>query len=325
MNSALPEKPPTLLKLAADLFEDPAEQAAFADAVLKIHPYRPALAWLGDRPDSVAFRVEPPAPWQPSFVDRLRRDQRPGQTAWHDEGRFYCLTFSSVFECAVFGNLSVEHPQVVDLCAAPGGKSVMAARHLSPARLVSNEVVGKRTAPLIANLRRCRVPHAAVTSLDTAVIAEQAPAAADLVIVDAPCSGQSMIAKGKQVADAFHNRVVNHNRNRQRRILLHAARIVKPGGLVAYMTCTYAEKENEDNLSWLRQHRPELVPEKVPALADAGFQSHLADFPCYRMWPHHGNGVGGFTSLLRHTGDPADSADPAGTLDNLNAVWNSPD
>lgn len=312
------DKSPKLIKLAADLFSDSAEQEAFADSVLKTHPYRPALVWTQPRPDESPFKSEEPEDWQPDFVDRLHRDQRPGQHDWHNEGRYYCLTFSSVMEARVLGNVPANPAVVIDLCASPGGKSVLAWRMLNPGLLISNEVIGKRTAQLISNLRRCAVHPACATSLDSVVLAERCPATADLVIVDAPCSGQSLIAKGKHENACFHSHVINHNRNRQRRILLNATKLVKPGGHLAYMTCTYAEKENESNLRWLIKHQPQLIPEEVPALSP--FQSHLADFPCYRMWPQNDLGAGGFTSIFRN--QSPGTAEPL-ELERLDPVWRS--
>lgn len=316
--SASAAPPPKLLKLARDLFADETEQVAFCDTVLKRHPYKPALVWLRERPAAHPFKCEDPQAWQPDFVDRLRRDQRPGQDPLHAAGHYYCMTFSSVFESCVFGVVPPEPELVVDLCAAPGGKSVFAARLLRPRMLVANEVIQKRTAQLIANFRRCAIAPAMVTAQDSATLAERAPACADLVIVDAPCSGQSLIAKGKQVTGCFHNHIINHNRNRQRRILGNAVKLVQPGGHLAYLTCTYAEKENEGNLRWLLEKFPEFAAVPVPALAS--FQSRLADFPCYRMWPQDGLGAGGFAAVLKNhcDGDTA-SRHPS----RFDPVWNS--
>jgi len=300
------------MKLAASLFADPEEQGAFADSVLKRHPYRPALVWLGERPAESPFRNEPPLPWQPDFVDRLRRDQRPGQDARHEAGEYYLMNLASVFEAMVFSEIPRPPELVVDLCASPGGKSVFAWRLLRPGFLLSNEVIGKRTAPLIANFKRCRIAPGAVSSLDPAVIAGRCPDSADLVIVDAPCSGQSLIAKGKRVTACFHNHVINHNRNRQRRILSQAASIVRPGGFVAYMTCTYAEKENEGNLQWFLKNFAEF--EAVPVARLSGHESHLTETPCYRLWPHRGLGPGGFTALLRRRGDAPARPEMVGAL-----------
>jgi 16S rRNA C967 or C1407 C5-methylase (RsmB/RsmF family) len=231
------------------------------------------------------------------------------------------MNFSSVFEAGVFSAVPSRPGVVLDLCAAPGGKSVMAWRMLSPRLLVSNEVIRKRTAQLVANLGRCRVGPAVVTSLDSAVMAERAADVADVVIVDAPCSGQSLMAKGKQVSAPFHSHVINHNRNRQRRILSNAARLVKPGGFLAYITCTYSLKENEGNVGWFLERHEEFEGVEVPSLS--GFRSHLADFPCYRMWPDEGLGSGGFTSLLCRRAVESEGPGPwdPGCLQ---PVWQSP-
>ncbi len=312
------EHPPKLLKLAADLFaDDEGEQRLFCDNVLKVQPYRPALVWMGERPADNPFGVEERQSWQPDFVDRLKRDQRPGQYPLHEQGSYYCMNFSSVFESCVFRVVPEEPELVIDVCASPGGKSVFASRLLHPKRLISNEVIRKRTAQLIANLRRCDVGSVTVTSDDTAVLADQCPGAADLVIVDAPCSGQSMIAKGKHVTAAFHSHVINHNRNRQRRILGNAVKMVKQGGHLAYITCTYARKENEGNLEWFIDRFPEFEALVVPELDE--FRSSLTEQPCYRLWPQQGLGAGGFTSILRKT----DRMETKGSIVNPRAVWQS--
>jgi 16S rRNA C967 or C1407 C5-methylase (RsmB/RsmF family) len=314
----LKETPPKLLRLAASLFEDEATRGAFAETVLKCQPYRPALIWLRDRPEETPFRIEEPQSWQPDFVDRLCRDQRPGQHSLHDEGAYYCMTFSSVFEACAFRVVPRNPGLVLDLCAAPGGKSVMAWRLLQPRMLLANEVIRKRTAQLVSNFKRCGIMPAAVTSMDTSTVAERFGPSADLVIVDAPCSGQSMIAKGKQVSAAFHSHVINHNRNRQRRILGNAARLVKPGGWLAYITCTYAEKENEGNVRWMLKTFSGFTAETVPELEV--YQSHLADFSCYRMWPQDGLGAGGFVAMLRRN-DPGEAA--PFDLGRVDALWRS--
>lgn len=306
------------MKLAANLFADPDEQEAFADSVLKTHPYRPALVWMRARPAADPFKLDEAQSWQPDFVDRLRRDQRPGQDERHEAGDYYLMNLASVFEAAVFTEIPERPELVVDLCAAPGGKSILAWRMLGPGRLVSNEVIGKRTAPLIANFKRCQIDPAIVTSLDSAALAATCSDAADLVIVDAPCSGQSLIGKGKQVSACFHSHVINHNRNRQRRILSNAAAIVRPGGHVAYMTCTYAEKENEGNVNWFLKNFADF--EAVPVGRLKGNESHLTHLPCYRLWPHRGLGPGGFTVLLRRQGDGVANVE---SIDGLPTRWSS--
>jgi 16S rRNA C967 or C1407 C5-methylase (RsmB/RsmF family) len=308
----------TLKKLAARLFADPGDRARFLDALLSPTSYPPALIWLEPRLRELPFPVEPPFDWQPEFVDRVPIEHRPGQAALHQQGAYYCLDISSVFAASVC--YAVEKPPeiAVDVCASPGGKSAFLWRMFKPQLLVANEVIGKRTAALIANLQRCRIGPAVVVTADSSRLADAGAQSADLVVVDAPCSGQSLIARGKPSPGCFHPATINMNANRQRRILANAARLVAPGGHLAYITCTYSLKENETNAAWLMKNQPAFQPLSVPRLA--AFQSHLAEFPCYRLWPQQHMGAGSFGVIFRN--------DAAGTrwpldLDRLRTVWRS--
>jgi 16S rRNA C967 or C1407 C5-methylase (RsmB/RsmF family) len=305
----------TARKLARQLFADAAAQEAFLNALATPQPYRPAMVWLQPRPAELPFRIEPPYPWQPAFVDRVSADERPGQHPLHDAGHYYCLNFSSVFTATAF--LAIARPAVVvDLCAAPGGKSIVAWQAFHPDRLVCNEVNKKRTAALIANLQRCRIGPAEVLTMDSSRLAAACPRAAGLVIVDAPCSGQSLVVQGKRAPGCFHPATINLNANRQRRILAHAAQLVAPGGYLAYITCTYSAKENEQNLEWLLKQQPQFAAVAVPALEP--FRSTLTAVPSYRLWPQQAIGAGGFAALLQ-SGDER-PASPA-RWETLRPVW----
>ena len=308
----------TARKLARQLFADAAAQQAFLEALATPQPYRPALVWLQPRPPVLPFAVEPPYAWQPSFVDRISAAQRPGQDPLHEAGHYYCLDISSVFTAAVLLAAEPPLPVVLDLCASPGGKSILAWRAFRPGLLLCNEVIKKRTAALIANLQRCRIAPATVITMDSSRLAAACPRSANLVIVDAPCSGQSLLVKGQRSPGCFHPATINLNANRQRRILANAAQLVAPGGHLAYITCTYACKENEQNVEWLVKQQPQLAPARVPALE--AFQSHLTDLPCYRLWPQQGIGAGGFAALLRNGDDG-----PVGRCarETLRRVWSS--
>jgi 16S rRNA C967 or C1407 C5-methylase (RsmB/RsmF family) len=308
-----------LRRLASQLFDDPAERERFMDALLAPREYDRAVLWARPRPAQVPFSRKTPFAWQPDFVDRAPAEDRPGLDPLHVQGYYYCLDFSSVFAATVLGAAEPNPQVLIDVCAAPGGKSVFAWRMLQPQMLVANEVIGKRTGVLIANLKRCGAAPACVTSRDSAVLVELWPASADVVIVDAPCSGQSLLARGKDSPGCFHPATINMNSNRQKRILANAAKLVAPGGWLAYMTCTYSEKENEDVLRWLIKRFPQFVPQ--PAAPLQGNESVRADFPCYRLWPHTGEGAGGFTAILKNT----DDALSAGTIDvdAAHVVWRS--
>jgi len=286
-----------LAKLTRRLFADSLEQEKFIDALTQPKPLHPCILWLKEKPLS-PFTVEAPTSWQPGFVDRLSIGSRPGQHPLHDQGYFYCLDFSSVFAASILRTISQVVDLVVDMCAAPGGKSIFAWRALHPKLLLSNEVIGKRTGALVANLKRCQVHPAAVLSLDSEVLAKDLPQTAQVVVVDAPCSGQSLLAKGGEAVGCFHPVNINKNANRQKRILANSAQVVAPQGYLAYMTCTYSPEENEQVSEWFLQRFPHFQPLDVPGLA--AYQSHLSTIPCYRLWPQDRLGAGGFTVLFKN-------------------------
>ncbi len=306
-----------LLRLSRQLFaDDEAERAAFLAALETPQPYQPAVLWMQDRPDILPFATVERPSWLPEFVDLTARGERPGQCSLHELGAYYCLDVSSVFAASVLREVPAEPEVVLDVCASPGGKSLFAWRCLRPRLLVANEVIVKRTAPLISNLKRCRAQPSMVTNADPAVLARVCPVSADVVIVDAPCSGQSLIAKGVENAGCFHPANINLNANRQRRILANAAAVVAPDGWLAYLTCTYAEKENEGNLRWFLRQFPDFTAVPVPALET--HRSKLTDTPCYRLWPQGGVGAGAFAALLKRNGEGG-----RGGLDGLRSAWRS--
>jgi 16S rRNA C967 or C1407 C5-methylase (RsmB/RsmF family) len=307
----------SLLRISRQLFPDNEEErAAFVAALTVPQPYQPAVLWMRERPEPAPFALAERLPWLPEFVDLVAPGERPGQHPLHEKGAYYCLDVSSVFAASVLRVIPAEPEVVMDVCAAPGGKSLFAWRCLRPRLLISNEVIGKRTGQLIANLKRCGANPALVTNADTAVLSHVCPASADVVIVDAPCSGQSLVAKGQEAPGCFHPATINMNANRQRRILANAASLVAPGGWLAYITCTYAGKENEGNVRWLLRQFPGFTALPVPVLE--GHQSGLADIPCYRLWPQSGAGAGAFAALLKKGESGAH-----GGLEGLRAAWRS--
>ena len=148
-------------------------------------------------------------------------------------------------------------------------------------------------------------------------MARVAPASADVVIVDAPCSGQSLVARGRDAPGCFHPATINLNANRQRRILANAATCVAREGSLLYITCTYSEKENERNLEWFLNHFADFAAVPVPALSR--HQSHLSSHPCYRLWPQETWGAGGFVARLERSSGPSQPMN----LAEVRPVWTS--
>ncbi|MBN8548262.1 MAG: RsmB/NOP family class I SAM-dependent RNA methyltransferase [Deltaproteobacteria bacterium] len=305
-------------KLAKSLFDSSEAQERFSSALLGGEVSEKAVLWLAERPEVLPFVALPAAPWQPSFVDRVAADEKPGKDALHEQGAYYCLDLSSVFSATALSEIEWGDRSriVLDACSAPGGKAICAWKMLQPSLLVCNEVIAKRAGALISNLKRCRISGSIVTRYDTRELCAAQPNVFPLVIVDAPCSGQSLIAKGDDSPGCFHPATINMNSNRQKRILANCATMTAPGGYLAYMTCTYARQENEAVVEWFLKKFPHFSSCEVHKLE--AHRSALSDEPCYRLWPFDGWGAGAFVALLRNTqvGEPE-----ALRMDLLHSNW----
>ncbi|MBD2503273.1 RsmB/NOP family class I SAM-dependent RNA methyltransferase [Anabaena azotica] len=294
------EKPSNLLlKLARRLFENPDKQEKFIDALVNPQPFNPCILWCQNQPDNVPFSVESPLSWQPQFVDRLHLGEKPGQHNLHHQGYFYCLDFSSVFAASILLTIPQSLRLVFDMCAAPGGKSIFAWQALHPELIICNEVIGKRLGMLISNLKRCHISPSIVVNRDSSIFADNIPLSSNLVLVDAPCTGQSLLAKGEKAPGCFHPTAINKSANRQKRIIANSAQIVAPQGYLAYMTCTYSPEENEQVCEWFLSRFPQFQAVKINHLQE--YQSHLTTIPCYRLFPQDRLGAGAFTALFQNT------------------------
>jgi 16S rRNA C967 or C1407 C5-methylase (RsmB/RsmF family) len=213
-----------------------------------------------------------------------------------DTDSCYPIDLSSVLLIGLCAKGLTEAENIVDVCSSPGGKGIFLSKYFNPENLVCNETIAKRLGALKDNLKKCQV-NATVENQDPADLALQYDEYANLVLLDVPCSAQSVVAKGKSGAGAFLKHVEDFNRKRQRRILATSQGIVKSGGYLAYVTCTFSIKENEDNISWFLKKFPGFDPIKIE---EAQFlQSEFTSTPCYRIWPNQGLGCGGFAVLLR--------------------------
>ncbi|HIK03390.1 MAG TPA: RsmB/NOP family class I SAM-dependent RNA methyltransferase [Trichormus sp. M33_DOE_039] len=294
------EKPSNLLlKVARRLFENLDNQEKFIEALIAPQSFHPCILWCQNQPDNLPFSVESSLNWQPQFITRLQLGEKPGQHPLHHQGYFYCLDFSSVFAASVLLAIPQRVQLIFDMCAAPGGKSIFAYQALQPNLIICNEVIGKRLGMLISNLKRCHISPSVVVNRDSSIFAESIPSTCDLVLVDAPCTGQSLLAKGEKAPGCFHPTAINKSANRQKRIIANSAQIVAPQGYLAYMTCTYSPEENEQVCDWFLSRFPQFQPVKISHLQD--YQSHLTSIPCYRLFPQDRLGAGAFTVLFQNT------------------------
>ncbi len=287
-------------RVARSLFQSEEEARTFLHSLTGESCAQTAVAWLRNTPQEKPFQCAGRAPWLPEWIDVAAPGERPGKSSEHEKGDLYCLDLSSTFACAAFSAVEIQHPSVIDVCAAPGGKGILAYRYLQPSFIIANEAIRKRTAQLISNYKRCRIDPAVIVSYDPEVLSQKCGPHGELVIVDAPCSGQSLVLKDMAAPGAFHQATIGMNERRQRRILAHSQALVAPGGYLLYSTCTFSQEENEDNMQWFLRTFPEF--EALPIAPLAEYQSRLSDFPSYRLWPFQGFGAGSYCCLLRRKG-----------------------
>ena len=287
-----------LSKLAGKLFDDEETRLAFTSALNNGNSNRQAVIWINQREQSATFKTEGQSAFF-EFVDLLSGNERVGNNPLHESGGIYCLDNSSVFAASVMRSIDTKVNSALDVCAAPGGKSMLAWKFLSPSLLVANETISKRIPMLISNLKRCNLKNSAVACLDSDLLAKKYPDVFDLVLVDAPCSGQSLYAKGEDAPGALNPATINSNSNRQKRIVANSVACLAPGGHLVYMTCTYSIEENEKVMNWLLKTFPHMQPVSVEHLKS--FQSPHCDFPAYRLYPQQGQGSGAFSVILKDT------------------------
>lgn len=236
----------------------------------------------------------------------LTEDIAIGKTPEHHAGLIYVQDPGAMSTLA-----AVDVPLggfVLDTCAAPGGKaSQLAAAIGSEGFLVANEYVPKRAKIIVGNLERLGVGNAMVTSMDTAELAKYYSGAFDLVVCDAPCSGEGMFRKSQNAKDDWSEENVIACAKRQGEILDNIASLVRPGGHLLYSTCTYSLEENEMTVdAFLARHEDyTLVPVKAElaaATADGisyeGARSSELNLT-RRFYPHVSRGEGQFVALMQ--------------------------
>jgi len=177
-------------------------------------------------------------------------------------GTYYPQEAGSMFLETVLNQLDLpENPFVLDLCAAPGGKSTLIASILdNEGLLVSNEVIQARSKILKENMTKWGVTNSIVTNNDPADF-QRIPDFFDLIVVDAPCSGEGMFRKDHASRNEWSQSNVDLCAARQKRIVMDVWESLQPGGFLVYSTCTFNTQENEENIAWLlNELQAEIVP-----------------------------------------------------------------
>lgn len=230
-------------------------------------------------------------------------DDQPGKHPFHQAGLYYIQEASAMLPAQILA--PQHHERVLDLCAAPGGKSTyLAALMDNTGLLVANEIHTKRVKALSENIERLGITNCLVTNETPEHLAERFPGYFDKILVDAPCSGEGMFRKDPEAASYWSNQHVQRCASIQADILDSAYHMLRAGGTLVYSTCTFSPEENEQTIEYFLNKYPDLkllpiekqhgIKEGMGALADTA-----------RLWPHHLKGEGHFIAKLQKTAGSA--------------------
>lgn len=240
-----------------------------------------------------------PVPWLPAAVRLLERPVFTLEPAFH-AGGWYVQEAASM-AIAQWLPVSSGPLRILDLCAAPGGKATLLI-DAAPAGsvVVANEAIRGRAGQLVETAIRWGHSHLIVTQNDPRDFAALA-GAFDVVLVDAPCSGEGLWRRRPQGIKDFSQGQIEHCAARQARILEDALPLVRAGGRLIYSTCTWAEEENEERISALtKANAGRFAPLPAPQLKDWGWvETDEGGFPAYRAYPHRVAGEGLFVAALQ--------------------------
>ncbi len=269
--------------------------------------------------------------------------EQPARHPYYHAGLYYIQEPSAMTPASL---LPVKPgDKVLDLCAAPGGKSTeLGAKLKGEGLLVSNDISNSRAKALLKNIELFGIRNALVLSEAPEKLLKYFPEYFDKILIDAPCSGEGMFRKSQPMIKNWEEFGVDYYHEIQKEIIIYAARMLKPGGMMLYSTCTFSPEENEGTIAFLLEQYPEF--QVVKALPDPsvlkelnlsyeGFDSGKPEWlereitqeikdqlaNGIRLWPHKLNGEGHFMALLRkNTGTEIKAVESA--LESMDAITN---
>ena len=293
-----------------------------------------------------AFAHLTKVPWAVDCYYYHSVDQ-PGKHPFHEAGLYYIQEPSAMAPAELLAVQPGE--RILDLCAAPGGKSTQIAAKLGgKGLLICNEIHPARAKILSENIERMGICNALVTNETPKRLAELFPGYFDKILVDAPCSGEGMFRKNQTACEEWSPENVELCAQRQDEILDHAAGMLRPGGRLVYSTCTFAPMENEGSIRrFLDSHidftllpidksvfgtapcdgvskwsnsaassvsKWDCTPESDALLCHSGTPAQIRSLidlqNTLRLWPHHVKGEGHFAALLQKNGKLQEDGEP---------------
>lgn len=294
-----------------------------------------------EKPAKKAYRINP-LKAQTILRDTPKEGQVPyGQWGYfglvdgHSIDHVTGLVYSQEPSAQFVGEVSHPEPgeRVLDLAAAPGGKSTHLASFMQQKGLLwSNEIFLNRAKVLSENIERMGIKNAIVSSHTPAELSAKLPLFFDKILLDAPCSGEGMFRKDKDAIGYWHENYPEENATRQREIISEAVKMLRPGGQFVYSTCTFAPEEDEQIIRWLMSTYPEFdlvsiekpemshISDARPEWADAQFVNGATKSESFnqdelkgaaRLWPHKLDGEGHFVAKLVKAGNSEPNLDLA--------------
>lgn len=269
--------------------------------VIRTNTLRIEPSVLRRRLESKGFDLHP-LPWDEGCFT-VEGEIPVGNTLEHWLGYYYVQEASQLLPVKALAPRPGE--RILDLCAAPGGKTTQIAQYMEDqGLLVANDSSGKRIQALLANIYRLGVRCAVVTECP----GEKFPGEAnfDRVLVDAPCSGEGIARRFPHLRHGAPMGTIQRLSVLQKKLLVRALELVRPGGVVVYSTCTLAPEENESVVDHvLNQGLAEILPWEppvphAPGLARFGTEEYSPELiKAVRVYPHHFDSEGGFIAVLR--------------------------
>lgn len=266
-----------------------------------------------------------PVPWEERGFYVADTDT-PGRHPYHDAGLYYMQEASAMAVASLGMAEAGENERILDLCAAPGGKSTAIAAKMRGGLLVSNEIDPVRVKALSQNIERMGITNCLVTNEDSDHLAEHFPGFFDRIFLDAPCSGEGMFRKEEAAITQWSQEKVDNCAETQRMLLENASKMLAFNGHLVYSTCTFSPEEDEQSIAWFLATHPDfhllswkeaydafgfshadphLVPEEVAGVTiPESVRKEIGN--AIRLYPHRVEGEGHFIALMTYAGREQD-------------------
>lgn len=274
----------------------------------------------------VDFKIEP-VPWIDNGFYYEGKD-RPAKDPYYFAGLYYLQEPSAMTPASLLPITPGDN--VLDLCAAPGGKSTQLGEKLKgKGLLVANDISNSRAKALLKNLELLAIENICVTSEKPKKLKETFGEFFDKILIDAPCSGEGMFRKDADMVKSYEERGPEYYCKIQKEIADQAVDMLVPGGFLLYSTCTFSVCENEDVIHYLLEQHKEMELIRLPLFE--GASDGIGLLGCLRLFPHKIKGEGHFMALLKKRGGkekhsvsiknpPKEAALPSELLDFLSMI-----